>query len=254
MLKVSDLRIDLAYQRGPEAAWVEAHRPFDPEKAGAIKVSARANGLWIIDGGGRWSIARADGIKLIAAVVIKDKTQKDEATNFVESQQDTRRLTSYHLWRADLVRRDPATMRIQTVLHTLKFKAGPRHSRGPDTISALEALRYVERHFGIGVLEDTLRLIRERWLTLDSATTGQMIKGLASFLATAGKKANYDEDRLVEVMMRNAPLVVMQMAQGLAVKEMVGGTQTRHIVVALVQKYNMRLSTSKKLDVRDKRR
>lgn len=252
-VKVADLRIDLAYQREPSAAWVEAHRPFDPDKAGAIKVSARANGLWIVDGGGRWSIAKADGVETMAAFVMVDKGQKEEADQFVGAQQDSRRLTAFDLWRADLVRGEPSVMRIQTVIDRMRFKAGPTHQQGPNTISALVALRSIEKHWGIDILADTLRLVRERWLTLEKALTGQTLKGLAGFLVLARQDPKYDEERLEDVMLRYAPLTILQKAQELAINESSGNAQVRHISLAIADKYNQRLSPQRKIVLKTKR-
>lgn len=253
MVKVADLRIDLAYQREPSAAWVEAHRPFDPDKAGAIKVSARANGLWIVDGGGRWSIAKADGVETMAAFVMVQKSQKDEADQFVGAQQDSRRLTAFDLWRADLIRCEPAVMRIQTVIDNLRFKAGPTHSKGPNTISALVALRYIEGHWGIDILSDTLRLVRERWLTLEQALTGQMLKGMAAFLVAAREDPRYDEGRLEDVMLRYPPVTILQKARELAINESSGNAQVRHVSLALADKYNQRLTPKRKIALKGKR-
>lgn len=254
MVNVADLSVDRSYQREPSASWVEAHRPWDPDKAGAIKVSARGGGLWIVDGMGRNLIAQADGIKTIAAYVMRGLTQKDEADMFVGAQQDSRRLTAFDLWRADLIRRDERVMRIQTVIDNLRFKAGPTHQQGPNTISALVALRYIENHWGVDILADTLRLVRERWMTLDKALTGQTLKGLSAFLAIARKDPKYDEGRLEDVMLRVAPLLVLQKAQELAINESAGSAQTRHITLAITDLYNARLSPQRKIALRDKRK
>lgn len=217
MVSVESIHIDSSYQRDVKQAWVEQNLPFDPKRAGAVILSARGGRLWCIDGGHRVALARASGIQQVNAMVIEGLSKAEEARLFVDYQRTRTNLTSYALFRAEVEAGDEDTLSMVTIVNRaglqLSAKSGPRN------ITAIDAVRYIHKYGGDALLESTLHLVREVWFEMDRALSGQVLKGLALFLASAEDQPQYQRDRVVKVMSGKAPVRLLLEAQELAVKE-----------------------------------
>lgn len=214
---VSSIQVDPAYQRDLSQPWVKQHMPFDPQQAGAILLSGRAGGPYCIDGQQRLALAKASGVETINAMVIEGLTQRDEARIFTRAQRERRGLTSHALYTADLVSGDADTIAMERVVKAAGFQIGRAWSN-PGTITAIDSLRYIQRYGGDDLLARTLEAVKRFWMGEDKALSGQVLKGLAVFLRSAGEQASFRRDRLDKFMDGNAPAKVLRQAQAVAVK------------------------------------
>lgn len=236
---VASIRIDPAYQRDVSEAWVNDHGPFDPQRAGALVLSARMGGPFCIDGGHRLALARASGVEVVNAFVIADLTQKDEARLFTRYQRERRNLTSFALFRADLVARDPDTIEMVRVLGASGFEVS--NKRGPTSITAIDAVRWVFKYGGAPLLTDVLRFIRRVWMTPvaeDKALSGTVIRGLGLFLANSREFAPFNRERVDAIMENVSPLKLLRLGQAKAEKRKAIESSYANVAEALVDLYN----------------
>lgn len=234
------IKIDSRYQRDTNQHWVAEHLPFDPRQAGAVVLSSRQGGPYCIDGGHRIALAKADGVHSINAFVIDGLTQADEARLFARYQRERRNLTSFALFRADVVSGDPDTAALVRVVHAAGFTL--ERKGGPNNITAIDSLRYIQRYGGEDLLSRTLDVVRTFWLTEEKALSGQILKGVAIFLHSAGQQPSFRRERFERVMTALAPVKVLRLAMGIADKRKAANVGSGDVAEALHTHYNKTLT------------
>lgn len=237
---VEVIKLDSHYQRDTSQHWVDEHRPFDSQQSGAIVLSSRAGGPYCIDGGHRLALARADGVSHINAFVIDGLTQAEEARLFTRYQRERRNLTSFALFRADCVAGDPQTLALVRVVHSAGFTL--ERKGGPHNITAIDSLRYIQRLGGDELLGRTLDAIKGVWLGEDKALSGQILKGVAIFLRSAGQQPTFRRERFERVMNNLAPSKVIRLAMGIANKRSAANVGPANVAEALHENYNKTLT------------
>lgn len=210
------IKVDHEYQRDVSSNWIHEHLPFDPRKAGAVVLSDRTGGPFCIDGQHRLALARESGLSHINAYVIDGLAKADEARLFVQYQRERRNLTSFALFRAEQVAGDPETLAMIRVVNVAGFRLAK--SAGPLHITAIDAIRYIHRYGGDDLLARTLELVKRLWFEEEKALSGQVLKGLALFLASAGHQPAFRRERLERVMSSVAPVRLLRLSQAVAEK------------------------------------
>jgi hypothetical protein len=214
------IKKDFAYQRGTNPSWISRNLPFNPQLAGAVILSSRLGGPFVIDGGHRTDLALATpgGPIEINAFVIDGLTQRDEARLFVLYQRERTNLNSFQLYRADLVRGDAETTAIVGIINRAGFRLPPpdgaRNAGGAYTITAIDAVRKIWHQGGPDVLAETLELVKHsQWIGLEKALNAQVLKGLALFLQSFQRDAAFRPGRLDAVMKNIGPSKLLLQAQ-----------------------------------------
>lgn len=235
---VGTIKIDHAYQRDTSSSWVEEHRPFDARQAGTIVLSGRSGGPFCIDGGHRLALAKADGVPQINAFVIDGLTQGDEAGLFTRYQRERRNLTSYALFRADLVARDPDTMAMDRVVRANGYMLG-KSPTTPKTITAIDSIRYIQRVGGEDLLNRTLRLVGQYWVGEEKALSGQVLKGMAVFLQSAGEQSSFRQAVLDKFMDKVPPVKLLRLSLSVSHKRGAAPAATpANVAEAIHEEYN----------------
>lgn len=237
-IPVGSIKIDHAYQRDTSSSWVEDHRPFDAQQAGAIVLSARAGGPYCVDGGHRVALANADGIPTINSFLVEGLSQADEARLFTRYQRERRNLTSYALFRADLVAHDPDTMAMDRVVRANGYMLGKTAST-PRTITAIDSIRYIQKVGGEDLLHRTLRLVGQFWIGEEKALSGQVLKGMALFLQSAGEQSSFSQPTLDKVMNKVPPVKLLRLSLSVSHKRGAAPAATpANVAEAIHEEYN----------------
>lgn len=243
---VHEVKMDHAYQRDTSAAWIADHLPFDPQLAGTVVLSSRAGGPYCIDGGHRIALARESGVSHINAFVIEGLAQRDEARLFTKYQRERRALTSFALYRADIVAGDPDTVAMDRVVHVAGFQIAKNAS--PNNITAIDSLRYVQRVGGEDLLARTLALIKRFWIGEEKALSGQVIKGVGIFLQFAAGRPSFRQATLDRVMNGVAPVKLLRFAVAVGTKRGAAPAVTAaNVADALVEQYDKLVPESDRL-------
>lgn len=235
---VSSVKIDSAYQRDVSREWVQRHLPFDAKQAGALVLSGRAGGPFCIDGGHRLELAKESGEAMINAFVIEGLSQRDEAGLFTRYQRERRNLTSFALFRADRVAGDADTIAMDRVVATSGFTLG-KSATTPNTITAIDSVRYVQRIGGDQLLADTLKIVRTFWIGEEKALSGQVLKGIALFLQSSGDKPTFHQPVLDKYLKATAPVRLLRESQAVAVRRSGAPSVTAaNVAEAILEGYN----------------
>lgn len=234
---VESIKLDHKYQRDTSSTWVEDHRPFDAQQAGAIVLSSRSGGPYCIDGGHRLALARADGVHHINAFVIDGLGQTDEARLFTRYQRERRNLRAWDLWRADIASNDEDTWAIDRVVRSNGFLVGRTPS--DRTITAIEALRKIQKLGGEDLLSRTLRVIKSFWIGEDKALSGQVLYGMAIFLLSAGEQSAFRQQTFERVVNTVPPVKLLRLSLSVSAKRGAAPAATpANIAEALNEQYN----------------
>lgn len=232
---VGVIKIDSAYQRDVSTHWVQQHLPFNEEQAGAIVLSSRAGGPYCIDGGHRLAIAKESNVEKINAFVIDALSQQDEARLFVLYQRERRNLTSHALFRADVVRGDPDTLAMVRIVNNAGFHLAK--NGGDFNITAIDAVKTIQKNGGDDLLIRTLELVKRIWLGEERALSGQVLKGLSLFLQSAGADPAFQRERLERVMHAHAPTKLVRLSQAIAQKRTASSSNAANVAEAIHEAY-----------------
>lgn len=253
---VDAVKLDNKYQRDTSASWVNDHLPFNAQQCGAIVLSSRAGGPYCVDGGHRIALARADGVSHINAFVIEGLTQADEARLFTRYQRERRNLSAYALFRADVVSGDPDTLALVRVVHNAGFTL--ERGGGVNNITAIDSLRVIQQLGGDDLLARTLALVDRFWLGESKSLSGQVLRGLAVFLKSAGQQPSFSRERMESVMEALAPSKVIRLAAGIADKRRSSSVSPSDVAQAIYEHYQKSLTKNElplgPLTIGDKRR
>lgn len=235
---VEAIKIDYHYQRGTNSKWVNDHMPFNAEQAGTLVLSDRAGGPYCIDGGHRLALAQASGIHKVNCFVIEGLTQQMEARLFTYYQRERRNLNSHDLFRADVAGGDEDTLAMVRIVTGAGFRLVDKAGSGPNKITAIDACRYIQRYGGDDLLARTLDTVKTFWIGYEKALSGQVLKGIAVFLHSAGEQASFRRETFAKVMQDNVPVRILGLAQQNATKRVSSSTSASDVAEALWQQYN----------------
>lgn len=235
---VDVVKLDMHYQRDLSSDWIRDHLPFDPNRSGVIVLSGRSGGPYCIDGQHRVALARASSVSHINAFVIEGLTQRDEARLFTQYQRERRGLTAFALYKADIVAGDEDTVAMDRVVRVAGFLIG-KSAKNPNTIVAIDALRYVQRLGGEDLLSRTLRIVRTFWIGEEKALSGQVIKGVGLFLDSAGEQSTFSQAIFEKVLNATPPVKLLRLSLSVSSRRGAAPAATpANVAEALNEQYN----------------
>lgn len=244
---VEVIKIDHDYQRGMSSKWVSEHMPFDEKRAGALILSARMGGPFCIDGGHRLELARASGIHKVNCYVIEGLDKRTEAQLFTYYQRERRNLNSHDLFRADVAGGDEDTLAMVRIVTNAGFRLVDKKGSGPNNITAIDACRYIQRYGGDDLLARTLDTVKTFWVGYEKALSGQVLKGIAVFLHSAGEQPAFRRETFAKVMQDNVPVRILGLAQENATKRVSSSTSASDVAEALWFRYNQKAAKDLRL-------
>lgn len=174
------------YQRPTNTAQVEKIvANFDEAKLGFPIVSERDGKYHLLDGAHRVAAMRILGYTAAMCIVLSGLSYQDEAEYFRTQNQNSRRLTSYNLFKAGLESEDEMSVKINEITRSNGFTVG-MSGRNFNSISAIFALITICSVYGSETLGETLRLLRSTWEGIANVTRREFLVGTAEFVARFG--------------------------------------------------------------------
>ena len=182
-LPLESLKVPRAYQRDERPRLVrQIIREFDPDLLGhLVVVRDHDGGHWLLDGQHRWLALVELGYETATCEVLHDVPLERQAGIF--SGRNRRRIAPHprDAFRSDHVARDPDVLVIVSILERYGYQVpfGKNQRGSADCFVCVSTLREV---YTWGVLEPTVRLIRDTWPTDILATQAGIVAGLAACL------------------------------------------------------------------------
>ena len=170
-----------AYQRPTNARQVMGIvNGFNEAKLGIPVVSERGGQYYIVDGTHRVAALRRLGYERAMFIVLKGLTYEEEADYFRRQNENARGLTLYTRFKAGLECGDETCLAINAIVERNNFVIGTS-ARNFNTITAVFALITIYDSYGAGILNKTLRLIRETWDGNPTAKNREFLVGMSEF-------------------------------------------------------------------------
>jgi len=214
-LHAKEFSVDLRVQRQlNQARAQEMAEDFQPEALGLLVASLRVDGhTYIVDGQHRMvaaRIAKFDG--LLDTKVFTDLTLQEEAALFL-SLNKGRAIQPIDRFKARVTQGEPQACSINKVLKAYGLHVDWANNDSLNVISAIGTLEKVYTGCGVrdgddhpDLLDKVVRTLHRAYdgANLDRSTYSRvMLEGLGVFIATFGKRINYD--RLVYVLQATVP-------------------------------------------------
>lgn len=250
-LKITDLKIDRAYQRGVTKDRVTRMvMHFDPDAFGTITVSKRADGsLYILDGQHRVRTLFEMGWhdQTVPCLVYTGLSVNEEARIFRLMNAESVSPKALDIFRARITEGEEVAVGINQVVNSLGLYITPLP--GSVNIQCVSALERVYVMGGPSVLLLALRTIKAVWGASADAHNqvylADMVMGLGVLFSRYGRLV--DTTRLEKVLARQTPKALIGDAR--AAMNALGGTHvgTNMLPTVVVTKYNTRLNVAARL-------
>lgn len=194
---LKDIRVDPRVQRELRSGWVAKRLPeFNPEDLGAIVLSHREDGHYVLDGQHRVALLRQIGWgdQQVYAEVFEGLSLEQEADVFLKRNQ---RITVAALdkFRVRTTAGDPMALDITNVVQGLGLRVGGNQAK-VKTVSAVVSLEKVYQGAGIAgsrqiaALRDTLSILKDAWGESTTTFEGTLIQGLGKVMIRYGTQVD----------------------------------------------------------------
>jgi hypothetical protein len=209
-LKVDDLEVDPAYQRGLDQRRAdEIAKTFEPARLGTVVVSRREDGTnVVIDGQTRCAGAcgAGHGDTLVRCEVFTGLTRQKEAELFLKLNNGRKPVGALDKYKARLVAEEPVAMEIERIVRGRKLRIGVgQRARVIQAIHAVESVHRRQKNLG-----RTLDVL-VRWDEDDASVfDGDVLKAVSLFLAHYPEA---EDRRLVEVLRTVSPKALAERIQ-----------------------------------------
>jgi hypothetical protein len=253
-LHAKEFSVDLKVQRALNEDRAQAMADnFQPHALGLLTASKRADGhTYVLDGNHRTCaarLARYDG--LLATRLFTGLTLKEEAQLFL-SLNSSRAVQAIDRFKVRITMEDPSAVSINKVLRAYGLHVDWANSSSLGVISAIGTLEKVYGGCGIREAGEYPDLVDKVVRTLsraygekaDRATYSKvMLEGLGVFIATFGKRIDYD--RLVYVLQGTVPRQIVAQTRTLRDAKVRGTSLGMNAATAIWQSYNHRYKNGK---------
>ncbi|MDD5531142.1 MAG: ParB/RepB/Spo0J family partition protein [bacterium] len=185
-LSISDLRISDKYQRLLDEHFVrKVVKEFNPGMVGAIIVSKRKDGYYIIDGQHRVEILRRVKIFTVLAVILYGLTPEQEAEYFVAYNRGRRNLSQYDMFKAELFAGVNSAVEIYDVVTSCGLYIGK--SVANYQIGAISTLRDMHKTLTKDEFKRSLSLVKNAWKGNKDSFNNHIISGAGIVVKKCGK-------------------------------------------------------------------
>lgn len=243
-VKVSDLIIDLSYQRKPSQAKVsKIVRDFDPNVLGVIICSIRENGvIAVIDGGHRVSALNAMGMHNsdVRCLVFFGLSLSQEAEMFATLNDNRTKPKTQDIFKSKVVAKDDAAVDINSIIS----KYGLSITNGPamNGIRAIGTVTSIHKKYGIDVLDKTIMCLINAFGSHSTSFSDHALLAVSTIIHN---NKTIDLNRVVNVL-KIYGTVNLWFSKGSSVSQQAGFKQNYYgMIFVFTNDYNKRLKKNK---------
>jgi len=209
-LPIAWLRNDPRYQRVLNINRVrKISDAFMVEAVGVLVVSKRPDGYYVIDGQHRYHVLIQKNIKTTLCLVFEGLSVEQEAMLFDIYNSFRGAVTALSRFNARLVYGDPEAVAIKAIVESAGLTVASAGATGKrsagSTRGSIQAVAALERAYkdpGAGMLQQTLKILRDAYNGDPKSLTHRMIMGVAVLCKKFGSQI--DDTRLINVLSKTA--------------------------------------------------
>lgn len=240
MLKVSDLKIDPAYQRDECLKLSLVNnivKRFNPHLLGVLIVSQRGNEFYVVDGQHRLEALKRLGIETVWCSVESGMTRKTEADEFIEYNSARNNLTQASMFKAQITSGDEEAIKINDIISRYYFKIDGRSKyrtkNGSNTINAIKVIKNQFHKMDEEQFERLFALLRITWNGDSVSLDGRVISGLGMMIRKCG--AYFTNKEFAEKMHTKDAAEILRVGRALKGNS---SDSSKAYALAILQLYN----------------
>lgn len=249
-LKPSVLKFDHSYQRAP----LKAHlgrlvAQFDPSLVGALVVSRREDGDYVIDGQHRALAAVEAGLgeQAVDCVTHLDLTRGEEAALFLRLNRERKAVSRVSEWGAALLSGEPRVLAQAAGIERAGWRVNPLSGANGQisAVSSLARLRRLDPGEERDLTFRTLRLLTDAWGMGKDVGNGHLIEGVGMFVSRFGDSIDLGPlaDKLRKAMTEKDIL-----GKARALRGATGGTVAAAVAKTVHATYNSKRTSGRIAD------
>lgn len=200
-IPVSELFIDMTYQRTEQAKIKRIAKTWDDNKTGLLLVSYRpdVDKYAVIDGQNRMEAAKRVGVHALLCQVFEGLTIQEEAKIFAEQDENITRVSSADKFKALLVMGDETCMLIKNICNefgiSIRKTYGDSLCKTRKNLNGLISAQRIVENYGIECLRWIFTVIQESgWDLTAKAYTDRHFQVLLSFYRARANKPTFNMD------------------------------------------------------------
>jgi hypothetical protein len=250
-VRVSDLIIDLSYQRKPNAVKVaKIVNNFDPDAIGVLVCSMREDGtIAVIDGGHRVAALNAMNLEAtnVRCLVFFDLTLKKEAEMFTILNDNRTKPKTQDIFKSKVVAGDKDAVQIKKILDVcgLSISTGPANN----SIRAMGTVSTIYKREGDFNLIHTINCLSAAFDKHSTSFSDSALIAVSKIIATYGND-KIDYPRLISSLATFGSANLWRNKGAIVSKTMGYKDVNIGMIVCLLSEYNKRLK-SKRLDIKE---
>lgn len=246
-VKPSGVQFDHSYQRVP----VRAHlarlvEQYDPTLVGALVVSRREAGDFVIDGQHRVlaAIEAGQGDVAMDAVVHVGLTTSDEAALFLQLNRQRKPVTRVSEWGAALVAGDPSVVAQANAIERAGWRVNPTSGAAGQisAVKALARLRALDVYGSRDLTYAVLTVLTSAWGNGKEVANGHLLEGAGLLFARFGDEI--DRDALARKLKASGTATDM-LGKASSHRRVLGGTMANAVGSVMHAQYNSKRGTTK---------
>lgn len=209
---VKDLFVDDRYQRPVDETRVKKIADgFNDRLFGTLEVAVRNGKSAVFDGQHRLAAAKLVGREVVPCIVHTDLDPVEEAQLFVELQRRRKGIQPVDRFKARVFSGDVDAVAIDALVQHFGFRVYQGSSSTNGERRQIAAVGSLERVYALGVLAETLELIRDVWGGDPKSTEGWLIDAVGILLDGYGHRIGDDERKSLREI---APTTLLRRAVG----------------------------------------
>lgn len=243
-VKVSDLIIDLSYQRKPNQIKVaKIIKDFDPNALGVIICSIRENGvIAVIDGGHRISALNAMGMHNsdVRCLVFFGLSLSQEAEMFATLNDNRTKPKTQDIFKSKVIAKDETAIDIDNVIK--KYGLSISNAPSMNGIRAIGTVTNIYKKYGVDVLDKTIMCLTEAFDKHSTSFSDQALLAVSSIIA---QSKDIDLKRMISILSTYGT-ANLWFGKGSSVAKQANFKKNYHgMIFVFVNDYNKRLKKNK---------
>jgi Family of unknown function (DUF6551) len=214
-LPVNELKIDPRYQRVLQESKVKRMIvDWSDDEAGVIEVSRRSNGdLIVMDGQHRMIAARRLGITHLRALVHDGMTYPAEARLFVRLNTERTKPNKLSTFNGRIQAEDPVAIGVRDAILEAGFTIATSAGGHANKAGRIVSVDPCERLYLLGLLPETLRIVKTVWPDDPQAITAAILSGVGAMLYCYRLHPNFNLSHFEEALSRSPVRRILQRAK-----------------------------------------
>jgi len=197
---LSEMKLDMAYQRIETNNVIKLTRKWDISKCEMLHVSYRDGYFYIVNGQHRYKAGSANGVTHLPCEISTGLTQKEEVGIFAEQNDNIRRLNTYDIFKANLVREEVTDTIIKSICDKYNVTVKKTGTSASGNLKCLTKARNIINTNGIDCLTWIFDVIQESGWHHQPYAYGSLVVAVLHLAYVNAKNLNKAKIAIVDIL------------------------------------------------------